>query len=59
MLSINAFVDAALPGKNYGFTKQKRIRGDKTLKIYNVRPNVIYFVVVAGVGRSTSPSLFT
>ena len=25
--------NAAIPAKNYGFTKQKHIRGDKTLKI--------------------------
>ena len=36
--------NAAHPAKKYGFTKQKHIRGDKTLKIYNVGPNVIYFV---------------
>ena len=51
--------NAAIPAKKYGFTKQKHIRGDKTLKISNFSPNVIYFVVVARVGRSTSPSLFT
>ena len=27
--------NAADPAKKYGFTKQKHIRGDKTLKIYN------------------------
>ena len=27
------FKNAAIPAKNYGFTKQKHIRGDKTLKI--------------------------
>merc|ERR1712139_498756 len=32
------------PVKKYGFTKQKHIRGDKTLKIYNVCPNVIYYL---------------
>ena len=26
-------INAAIPAKNYGFTKQKHIRGDKTLKI--------------------------
>ena len=25
--------NAAIPAKNYGFTKQKHIRGDKTLNI--------------------------
>ena len=25
--------NAAIPAKNYGFTKQKHIRGEKTLKI--------------------------
>ena len=25
--------NASIPAKNYGFTKQKHIRGDKTLKI--------------------------
>ena len=34
--------NAAIPTKKYGFTKQKHIRGDKTLKIYNFGPNVIY-----------------
>ena len=33
--------NAAIPAKNDGFTKQKHIRGDKTLKIYNFGPNVI------------------
>ena len=32
--------NAAIPAKKYGFTKQKHIRGDKTLKIYNFGPNV-------------------
>ena len=36
--------NAAIRAKKYGFTKQKHIRGDKTLKIYNFGPNVIYFV---------------
>ena len=35
--------NAADPAKNYGFTKQKHIRGDKTLKIWNFGPNVVYF----------------
>ena len=34
--------NAAIPAIQYGFTKQKHIRGDKTLKIYNFGPNVIY-----------------
>ena len=34
------FKNAAIPAKKYGFTKQKHIRGDKTLKIYNFGPNV-------------------
>ena len=34
--------NAAIPAKNYGFTKQKHIRGDKTLKIYNFGPKVTY-----------------
>ena len=33
--------NVADPAKNYGFTKQKHIRGDKTLKIYNFGPNVV------------------
>ena len=32
--------NAAIPTKNYGFTKQKHIRGDKTLKIQKFGPNV-------------------
>ena len=32
--------NVADPAKNYGFTKQKHIRGDKTLKIWNFGPNV-------------------
>ena len=32
--------NAAIPAKNYGFTKQKHIRGDKTLKIQKFGPNV-------------------
>ena len=32
--------NAAIPAKKYGFTKQKHIRGDKTLQIYNFGPNV-------------------
>ena len=34
--------NAAIPAKKYGFTKQKHIRGDKTLKIQNFGPNVVY-----------------
>ena len=34
--------NAAIPAKKYGFTKQKHIRGDKTLKIQNFGPNVGY-----------------
>ena len=37
--------NVAISAKKDGFTKQKHIRGDKTLKIYNFGPNVIYFVV--------------
>ena len=33
--------NAAIPAKKYGFTKQKHIRGDKTLNKYNFGPNVI------------------
>ena len=33
----------ATPAKKYGFTKQKYIRGDKTLEIWNFGPNVVYF----------------
>ena len=33
-----------IPLKENGFTKQKHIRGDNRLKIYNFGPNVIYFV---------------
>ena len=36
--------NAAIPAKKYGFTKQKYIRGDKTLNKYNFGPNVIYCV---------------
>ena len=36
--------NAAIPAKNYGFAKQKHIRGDKTLKILNFGPNVIYYL---------------
>ena len=36
--------NAADPAKKYGFTKQKHIRGDKTLNKYNFGPNVMYFV---------------
>ena len=32
--------NAAIPANKYGFTKQKHIRGDKTLKLYNFGPNV-------------------
>ena len=32
--------NVAIPSKNYGFTKQKHIRGDKTLNKYNFGPNV-------------------
>ena len=32
--------NAATPSKKSGFTKQKHIRGDKTLKIYTFGPNV-------------------
>ena len=32
--------NAAHPAKKDGITKQKHIRGDKTLKIYNFGPNV-------------------
>ena len=32
--------NAAIPAKNYGCTKQKHIRGEKTLNIYNFGPNV-------------------
>ena len=31
-------INAAIPAKKYGFTKQKHIRGDKTLKIQNSVP---------------------
>ena len=34
--------NAARSSKNYGFTKPKHIRGDKTLKICNFGPNVIF-----------------
>ena len=34
---------AAISAKNYGFTKQKHIRGDKTLKVQNFGPNVAYY----------------
>ena len=37
--------NAAIPASKYGFTKQKHIRGDKTLKIQNFGPNVVYFVL--------------
>ena len=37
--------NAAIPAKNYGFTKQNHIRGDKTLKIKQIGPNVVCFVV--------------
>ena len=42
---------AAIPAKKYGFTKQKHIRGDKTLKILNFSPNVVYF------GLGTTPNI--
>ena len=45
--------NAAIPAKKYGFTKQKHIRGDETLKIYNFGPNVVYFgsqTLLWGVG---------
>ncbi len=35
--------NAADPAETYGFTKQKHIRGDKTLNKYKLGPNVIYF----------------
>ena len=35
--------NAADPANKYGFTKQKHIRGDKTLKLYIFGPNVIMF----------------
>ena len=37
--------NAAIPAKKYGFTKQKHIRGDKALEIYNFGPNVVFSVV--------------
>ena len=36
--------NAVHPAKNYVFTKQKHIRGDKTLNKYHFGPNVMYFV---------------
>ena len=39
----NISKNAADPVKKYGFTKRKRIRGDKTLKVYNFGPKVVYF----------------
>ena len=33
-------INAAIPAKIYRFTKQKHIRGDQTLKIYNFGPNL-------------------
>ena len=41
--------NAAIPAKKYGFAKQKHIRGDKTLKIYNFGPNVVYIVLAVTV----------
>ena len=38
---------SAHPAKKYGFTKQKHIRGDKTLNKYNFGPNVIWRVRVS------------
>ena len=32
--------NTTIPSKNYGFTKQKHIRGDTTLKIQNFGPDV-------------------
>ena len=46
--------NAAIPANNYGFTKQKHIRGDKTLKIYNFGPNVVY-AARSTPGRARAP----
>ena len=35
---------SAHPAKKHGFTKQKHIRGDKTLNKYNFGPNVVYYL---------------
>ncbi len=34
-----------------GFTKQKHIRGNKTQKVLNFGPSVVYFVVVTFQGN--------
>ena len=50
--------NAAIPAKRYGFTKQKHIRGDKTLKIKHNGPNVNINVGSRGVSpgsRGGSP----
>ena len=38
--------NAAISAKNDELTKQKHIRGDKTLKKYKFGPNVIYLLVI-------------